>query len=400
MWGYDNSGSSPDGCSETYRGAAPFSEPETEAVKNFVEAHDFKIALNYHSYGNLFIHPYGYDPDLSLPEEDHEIFVEYGEEMTQYNNYLLGTGIETVGYTVNGEACDWMYGEHGIYAYTPEVGADFDGFWPSTARIFPLAEENLFPNQYAAWAVGAHYTVDISVASGPYSQGETYSTTLEIFNSGLGDSNGPLTLSIDSPDNYFYFNTQTVEVGNLDSRTGIDLGDILTFQILSSAPSGVMTELMINVTDEDNYNHVTTIELIIGEAMPLASYSFEDTDGWIVGDISDDATAGIWELAIPVATFFDGNQAQPGPFQSEEGEKCYLTGAATSPSSVGFDDVDNGKTTLLSPVFDLSGYNEVLVSYWRWYTNNQAFNPGNDIWNVQISDDDGATWIDLENTSK
>ncbi|SVE20103.1 uncharacterized protein METZ01_LOCUS472957, partial [marine metagenome] len=166
MWGYDNSGSSPDGCSETYRGASPFSESETETVKNFVEAHDFKIALNYHSYGNLFIHPFGYDPSLSLPEEDHEIFIEYGEAMTQYNNYLLGTGIETVGYTVNGEACDWMYGEHGIYAYTPEVGADSDGFWPSTIRIVPLAEENLFPNQYAAWAVGAKYEVDFAVAAG------------------------------------------------------------------------------------------------------------------------------------------------------------------------------------------------------------------------------------------
>jgi murein tripeptide amidase MpaA len=49
MWGYDNSGSSPDGCNETYRGTAPFSEPETETVKNFVETHDFKIALTYHS---------------------------------------------------------------------------------------------------------------------------------------------------------------------------------------------------------------------------------------------------------------------------------------------------------------------------------------------------------------
>ena len=230
MWGYDNSGSSPDGCSETYRGASPFSESETETIKNFVEAHDFKIALNYQSYGNLFIHPYGYDPGLSLPEEDHEIFIEYGEAMTQYNNYLLGTGIETVGYTVNGEACDWMYGEHGIYAYTPEVGADSDGFWPSTMRIVPLAEENLFPNQFAAWAVGAKYDVNFAVDAGPYSPGETYSTNLSILNSGLGDSNGSLTLSIDSPDDYLYFETESVEIGSLDSRTGVELGDILTFR--------------------------------------------------------------------------------------------------------------------------------------------------------------------------
>jgi len=400
MWGYDNSGSSPDGCSETYRGTSPFSEPETEIVKNFVESHNFKIALNYHSYGNLFIHPYGYDPGLALPEEDHEIFIEYGEAMTQYNNYLLGTGIETVGYTVNGEACDWMYGEHGIYAYTPEVGASSDGFWPSTMRIIPLAEENLFPNQYAAWAVGAKYEVDFAVAAGPYSQGETYGTNLSILNSGLGDSNGSLNLSIDSPDDYLYFETQSVEIGSLGSRTGVDLGDILTFQILSSAPSGVMTELTIHVTDEDNYDHVSTIELIIGEAMPIASYGFEETDGWTVGDIGDDATAGIWESAVPVATFFDGNQAQPGSDYSEDGEKCFLTGATTSPGSVGFDDVDGGKTTLLSPVFDLSEYNEALLSYWRWYTNNVGDNPGTDHWQVDVTSDGGQNWSQLEYTNE
>jgi len=399
MWGYDNSGSSPDGCSETYRGASPFSEPETEAVKNFVEAHNFAIALNYHSYGNLFIHPYGYDPGLSLPEEHYEIFIEYGEEMTQYNNYLLGTGIETVGYTVNGEACDWMYGEHGIYAYTPEVGADSDGFWPSTSRIVPLAEENLFPNQFAAWAVGSKYEVDFSVAQGPYVQGETYSTNLSIFNVGLGDSNGSLTLSIDSSDEYLFFETQTVEIGNLDSRTSVDLGDILTFQVLSSAPSGVMTEVTLIVTDADNYDHVSTIELIIGQAVPVASYNFEETDGWTVGDIGDDATAGIWESAVPVATFFDGNQAQPGYDYSEDGEKCFLTGAATSPGSVGFDDVDGGKTTLLSPVFDLSGYNEALLSYWRWYTNNVGDNPGTDHWQVDVTSDGGQNWSALEYTN-
>ena len=75
------------------------------------------------------IHPWGYEPGLALPVEDDLAFQEIGEEMTKYNNYLLGTGIETVGYTVNGEACDWMYGADGIIAYTPEIGTNSDGFW-------------------------------------------------------------------------------------------------------------------------------------------------------------------------------------------------------------------------------------------------------------------------------
>jgi hypothetical protein len=152
------------------------------------------------------------------------------------------------------------------------------------------------------------------------------------------------------------------------------------------------------MTDEDNYDHVTTIELIIGQAEPLTSYGFEETDGWTVGDVDDDATAGIWESAVPVATFFDGNQAQPGSDQSEDGEKCFLTGAATSSGSVGFDDVDGGKTTLLSPVLDLSEYNEALVSYWRWYTNDVGDNSGTDHWQVDVTSD-GQNWSALEYTN-
>ena len=73
---------------------------------------------------------------------DLDTFIEFGEDMVQYNDYALGTGTELL-YPVNGEACDWMYGSEGIFAYTPEVGNSGDGFWPSSDRILPLAEENL-----------------------------------------------------------------------------------------------------------------------------------------------------------------------------------------------------------------------------------------------------------------
>jgi hypothetical protein len=282
-----------------------------------------------------------------------------------------------------------MYGEHGIYAYTPEVGADSDGFWPSTMRIVPLAEENLFPNQFAAWAVGAKYDVNFSIEDGPYEPGSSYSTDLAIFNSGLANSHGQLTLSINSPQNYLSFETPLVDMEGIEARTGIELGDMFTFQVSASAPSGVMAELNIQVSEEGVLLYEKSFDIVIGVAIPIAIFNFAASDGWTVGAIDDDATAGIWESAVPVATYFDGNQAQPGTDQSEEGEKCFLTGAATSGGSVGFDDVDGGKTTLLSPVFDLSEYNEVLVSYWRWYTNNVGDNPGTDHWQVDVTSDGG-----------
>ena len=42
-----------------------------------------------------------------------------------------------------------------------------------------------------------------------------------------------------------------------------------------------------------------------------------------------------------------------------------------------------------SDIYNLSTYNDVLLTYWRWYTNNLGNNPGNDIWNVQVSSDSG-----------
>ena len=36
--------------------------------------------------------------------------------------YSFGNGAITIGYTANGEASDWMLGERGIYAISPEIG--------------------------------------------------------------------------------------------------------------------------------------------------------------------------------------------------------------------------------------------------------------------------------------
>ena len=64
LWGYDDIGSTPDGYDETYRGTGPFSEPEMQAVHNFINAHDFPVIVNYHSYGNMYIRPWGFNRNI------------------------------------------------------------------------------------------------------------------------------------------------------------------------------------------------------------------------------------------------------------------------------------------------------------------------------------------------
>ena len=36
--------------------------------------------------------------------------------------YTFGNGATTICYTANGEASDWMLGERGVYAISPELG--------------------------------------------------------------------------------------------------------------------------------------------------------------------------------------------------------------------------------------------------------------------------------------
>lgn len=145
-WGYDNEGSSINPLSETYRGPSPFSEPETRAVRDFCNQHQFQIALNYHTHGDLLVHPWSYS-DSYTP--DHETFSNMARAMITENKYLAGTTSETVGYAVNGDSDDWMYGEQNskpaILSFTPEVGAS-GGFWPPEEQIIPNAHKTMLMN--------------------------------------------------------------------------------------------------------------------------------------------------------------------------------------------------------------------------------------------------------------
>ena len=62
QWGYDEIGSSSNPGSIVYRGAAPFSEPETQAVRDLVNQREFTMWLSYHTYGELLLYPWGFVP--------------------------------------------------------------------------------------------------------------------------------------------------------------------------------------------------------------------------------------------------------------------------------------------------------------------------------------------------
>ncbi len=164
LWGHDNTGSSPTPSIETYRGTAAFSEPETQAIRDFAINREFTTAIHFHSSGNWWLYPWTYKANIYT--EDHPLFLAWCQDMTQFNQYGYGTPIQTLGYLVNGGSDDWFYGEQvtkaKVYSFTAEVGTSSDGFWPTPERIIPIAAENVYPNLMiaAGWS-GAIPTITL-----------------------------------------------------------------------------------------------------------------------------------------------------------------------------------------------------------------------------------------------
>jgi hypothetical protein len=149
QWGYDNTGSSPTTSSATYRGPSAFSEPETQIIRNFCNQHDFVASMDFHSFGNYCIYPFGYSSSNNNPEIS--LFAQMGAYLTAENGFTYGNAFQTVNYVANGAGDDWKYGEQStknkIYSFTPEVGTSSDGFYPAQSRIIPLCESTLQMNR-------------------------------------------------------------------------------------------------------------------------------------------------------------------------------------------------------------------------------------------------------------
>jgi hypothetical protein len=159
FWNANNGGSSTDPKSDTYRGDSPFSEPETQAIRNLIDSFEFGCILNYHTYSNLLIYPFA---ALSQETKDSSTFRGFSADATRFNAYSAGRDLETVGYTTRGNSDDWAYYAHDALAFTPEVGAITDGFWPSPLRIIPHAQENLHMNYQALWSSGSNLCIRLA----------------------------------------------------------------------------------------------------------------------------------------------------------------------------------------------------------------------------------------------
>ena len=153
-WGHNN-GSSGDPNNEVYRGASPFSEPETQRLRDWSNSRPRLAAqVDLHSYGQYILWPWGY---TSQQPPYASTFNSLGNELRQLILGVHGRGYAagqcyTLLYPVSGGALDWFLGGADTINYTIELrGNDF--VIPPN-QIIPNAEE-VFPAlvRFAGWAL-------------------------------------------------------------------------------------------------------------------------------------------------------------------------------------------------------------------------------------------------------
>jgi len=116
----------------------------------------------------------------------------------------------------------------------------------------------------------------------------------------------------------------------------------------------------------------------------VVTLDLETSQGFLVGAPDDTAGAGIWVRVDPV-----GTAAQPEDDHTPApGTMCFVTGANNN--------VNNGQTTLFSPILDLSAIADPQIGYWRWFSNSTGGNPAFDRLTIDVSNDGGQSWINVE----
>jgi len=162
--------------SNYYMGEAPLSEPETRAIAELAENHDFYAALNLHSVAGKFLYPYCFDNE---PAPHKKQFRKMGRAFVHkqtVRDYKVQQSY--VWYPTLGDADDYLYIRHGVLSATVEHGTVSHNFtYALVHRPFafwimnPYDAENWILNDADA-ALAAIEAALAETGGGPYDPAE------------------------------------------------------------------------------------------------------------------------------------------------------------------------------------------------------------------------------------
>lgn len=366
QWAFDNSGSSGSPSSETYRGPSGFSEPETQAIRDFSILHAFRTSNNYHTYFEGTLYPWAYNGSNS---PDSNFFVRMADDMLRDAQYAYGIPVDLL-YPVNGDSNDWLYGDTVLkpraMAVTTEAGDQNDGFWPAQARIIPLAHKSYRSNAVLAYAAGTYIRGDgaaIISNDGWLHPNGTEEVEITLRSLGLDASTGDVTVNastsaagitiVDAVSTYAPLAAGTTAVPQA--------GDRITVHADASVPAGTIVPIVLDISDQGGYSLRDTTSITVGQ--PLVVFQ-------------DNGSGGLANWTVT-----------NGPVHSW-GIQNVLGNPLFSDSPTGtYDDNTATRLTLTAPLVLTGGAKAYLTFNTQW-----DFEGGYDFGRVEISTNNGASW--------
>jgi murein tripeptide amidase MpaA len=371
-WGYDNIGSSSTPSSEDYRGTAPFSEPEAQAVSQFFASKNIKTHFNMHTYQDAILYPWGYINALT-PDSIH--YKEFANDMSAYNGYLVGNSYQILGYPSNGSVRDWMYGEQTakgkIYGYTIEIGSSSDGFWPPQNRIFPIAQINVKVNMYQTWVAGEYPALlSPNFTQQYFNPGNFVQFQPSFKNKGLSNAYN-VAVSLTSLSSYALVNSSSIVIDSIPAREMVNSTVPLSFTIASNAPAEHKLNLLLTTRLNGTEVRKDTIKLIVG----TPEYIFIDTTNnpLIYWTVTEPLSRPFWEATT--ASYY----SSPNSY--------------TDSKSGNYINSDTVTMTMTNSI-NLSTYTNPKLSFWTKYDIENNWDYGQ----VEISTNNGSTWTPLAGT--
>lgn len=359
FWNSTNGGSSTSQSSDTYRGPYPFSEPETQVFKNFLNSRNFKVALDYHTYGNLLIKPWAWcDP---TPTPDDAIFNEYGNDIVADNHFTFGTPYQTVNYYVRGGDLDWVYSTDStghtnhIIGMTPEVGTS--GFYATYAEIIPYSQMCMYMNIYMTMAAGPFVGIKSETLNkATYVQGESGTFKVVYRNKGLSNAVN-VKVELIPQTTYLTIPVQVFTKPSLNSF--VSDSATFNFTIGATCPNNGVVKARLKLKQNDT---VTVYDKMVN--------IFVGTGYTILRDSAENGTAN-----FPTMTNWS-----------------IVTNKYLSPTH-SFKGIctNSGVNQMISVPLNVSTYPSIYLSWYQKY----ALEAGYDYGFVDVSSNNGSTWSRL-----
>ena len=328
---------------DTYYGTSAFSEPETQALRNFVISRNFINAIDQHCYGPYYSLPYG-RPSLHSPLNRHDssYYTFVPALMGFYNGHRAGNSPETVNYEVAGGIKDWLLlgdigtGSKGkVYGMTGEAGGA--SFWAPVSQLIQLCKEACFQNLQLAYAAGAYYDIedknDIAINS------HTGKFVFQIKRVGLGAD--PVTVSLVPLENIH-------TVGSPVTKTVADYYDTYTDSISYSLPPTFVCGQKLKFAWKVESGGIATYDTITKFFNPLT----------LLADDMEGSFTTNWNASIspsgPTGWAFTASEAFDGAHSMTESPFGNYTTSST-------------RTVTYNSTLDLSDATAAYLSFWVKY---------------------------------